>query len=347
MTRQGQHIFVLGYPGDVGGASTECWHTLKLWRSHGVQVTLIPTWTRPADKWLECTASIGCETIHASPTALPACVRGGVCVAFCNTRFLDHARWFLDNGCRIIWVPCMNWVWPQERLLYAKRGVFDAYVFQSRFCWAHQTPQLAKFGYQAEQGHIIPGAFDVDEFPFCPRPHAPGQPFVVGRLSRAADDKYSRATWDIYRWIKEPRTARVMAWDDEIEEVLGKPPEWAECLPAGAESSKDFLASLHCIVQSAHGHCCENWPRVGLEAMASGVPLIVDDRGGWREMLRHGKTGFMCESPTHMADHASRLAGNEALRQNVARAARQSVEQLAAPEPIWRGWEQVFKEVGT
>jgi hypothetical protein len=28
-------IFVLGYPGFVGGAQTECWATVKLWRQAG------------------------------------------------------------------------------------------------------------------------------------------------------------------------------------------------------------------------------------------------------------------------------------------------------------------------
>ena len=35
-------VYVLGYPGDVGGANTECWHTIKLWRRFGVDVHLIP-----------------------------------------------------------------------------------------------------------------------------------------------------------------------------------------------------------------------------------------------------------------------------------------------------------------
>ena len=25
-------IFLMGYPGDLGGACTEAWHTVKLWR---------------------------------------------------------------------------------------------------------------------------------------------------------------------------------------------------------------------------------------------------------------------------------------------------------------------------
>ena len=36
-------VFLIGYPGEMGGANTEAWHTVKLWRRYGVEVHLIPT----------------------------------------------------------------------------------------------------------------------------------------------------------------------------------------------------------------------------------------------------------------------------------------------------------------
>ena len=37
-------LFFIGYPGEMGGANTEAWHTIQLWRQYGVDVHLIPTW---------------------------------------------------------------------------------------------------------------------------------------------------------------------------------------------------------------------------------------------------------------------------------------------------------------
>ena len=37
-------VFLVGYPGELGGANTEAWHTIKLWRRFDVDVHLIPTW---------------------------------------------------------------------------------------------------------------------------------------------------------------------------------------------------------------------------------------------------------------------------------------------------------------
>jgi hypothetical protein len=36
-------VFVCGYPSSLGGADTELWHVLKLWKAHGIDATLIPT----------------------------------------------------------------------------------------------------------------------------------------------------------------------------------------------------------------------------------------------------------------------------------------------------------------
>ncbi|MPY86378.1 MAG: glycosyltransferase [Luteitalea sp.] len=64
---------------------------------------------------------------------------------------------------------------------------------------------------------------------------------------------------------------------------------------------------------------------VVLEAQASGLPVIVSDRGGPRENMRPGETGLMCEGegPQLMADSVCRLVADTALRQRMGEAARQ------------------------
>ena len=141
--------------------------------------------------------------------------------------------------------------------------------------------------------------------------------------------------------------ARVMGWNASVQARLGAPPRWAECLPAGAETPQAFLARLHCLAQ-AGGQAVENWPRVGLEAMAAGVPLVVDRRGGWQEMIRHGQTGYLCESDDEMTDCIGRLAGDPAGRRRIAEQARHAVEtELADPETFWREWRDLLEELQT
>jgi glycosyltransferase involved in cell wall biosynthesis len=270
-----------------------------------------------------------------------------VVVSLCNTKFLAVAERFRALGCRIVWLGCMNWLFPAERLHYCKHGCFDRHVFQSQFQHDQLVPQLRRFGYRDEQGAVIRGAFDVEEFPLRPLAHAAGEIFTIGRMSRSAADKYAPRTWAIYARVPHPIRARVLGWSTEVRARLGPPPPWASCLPAGQQRPQDFLATLGALVH-AGGPATENWPRVGLEAMAAGVPVVADNRGGWREMIRHGETGYLCDSEEQFAYHTARLAYDEAHRLEIVRRARQALEtQLAHPQTIWTQWRQLLAGLDT
>jgi len=85
---------------------------------------------------------------------------------------------------------------------------------------------------------------------------------------------------------------------------------------------------------------------VGLEAMAAGVPLVVDARGGWTEMLSHGQTGYLCHTADEFAYYAARLAYDEPHRLELARQARQALTgRLADPQVLWSQWRALFEEL--
>lgn len=341
-------IFIVGYPGPLGGANTELWHTLKLWRQFGLEVHLIHSWGKPPDDWRRRCDAIGCITHQANPSrdelaAIPG-LAGGIVVSFCNELFLCEARLFRELKCKIVWSPCMNWMFDQERRNYSVFGPFDAYHCQSEFQRKTLAPQLAQYGVRPGQIHHIPGPLDPAEFAFAPRPRVDGDPFTIGRLSRPSIDKYSTNTWAIYNRVDYPRKkVRIMGWSHEVEAAIGGGPDWAECLPANVEPVPAFLASLHCYCQ-INGKADENWPRVGLEAMASGVPIVVEHRGGWPEMIEHGRTGFLCRSDAELAHWMAHLAYDDDLRMEIAqRAWMRLVGVLSDPERIWHGWRTIFE----
>ncbi len=336
-------VFVLGAPSFYGGADTELWHTLRLWRRGGIRIAIVPTW-RIDPAWRRRCEGIGCRVEGiGGPERLAGVpgLAGATVVSFCNGNFLEAAGRIRQLGCRIVWAGCMLWMFDAERRHYERCGTFDRYVFQSRYQRATLEPELRRYGYSPDQGAVIRGAFEVDEFPFRPLPHAAGEPFVVGRISRADPAKYAADTWSVYRGIEHPIRARLMAWDRRIARKLGRCPEWAECLTAGAEPSAEFLGRLHCMIQ--RGDCRENWPRSGLEAMALGVPIVAQNHSGWREMIRDGETGFLVGGPEGAAERATRLARDETLRLQVARNARDALEnELACPDRIWEAWRELF-----
>lgn len=351
---EGRHVFWSGFPGLAGGANTECWHTAKLLRANGVGVTFIPT--KGADlKFAPRLEEIGCKIVKVGNEELHTVpgLKDAIVIGMCNSNFIAMAHVFRDLGCKTIWINCMTFCYAGELQHYQQYNkTFDAYVFQSN--WAKQKiePVLVDFGYDPKQGHVIRGAFSIEEFPFRPRSHKTGQPFVIGRLSRAEQDKYSSNTWPIYSRVVQACArdqavqARVMAWRKCVEEKCGKPPDWAQCLDSCVETPQEFLGSLHALIQ-VNGGAGENWPRSGLEAMATGVPLVVQNAWGWREMVKHGQTGYLCDNDEQLAFYAARLAYDEPTRIGLVAAARSEVENnLANPKPIWAGWERLLDGLG-
>ena len=342
-------IFVVGYPGEMGGANTECWHTVKLWRSAGWDVHLLPTW-HAAASWLARLDAIGCVTHQTRPDDLERVpgLAGSPVVGFCNAEFLAHAHRFRAMGCPIVWANCMTFLFDHERKAFAEHGPANAFVFQSEFQRQQLEPQLAQFGYQPTSGHLIRGAFDFEEWDFSPRPHAQGEVFVVGRVARPDADKWSSNTWPIYGRIQYAhKRALMLGMDARTHKKLGPPPAWADCLKPMALPVRDYFRQLHCLLP-VNGGARENWPRAGLEAMAAGVPIVTQNEWGWREMIAHGETGFLCDCDEELAHYAATLAYDEDLRLRVAHAARERlVGELASPEVLWSGWAKLFDSVAT
>jgi len=349
------HVFVLGYPGNMGGANTECWHTVKLWREAGWDVTLVPTW-KPNETYRRRLDAIGAKTIEVDGPRKLADVpglAGSIVIGFCNAHYVSSVQELRRLECRLVWVNCMTFCFPAELATARKHGLMDAYVYQSRFQQGQVELQLNRLsqGYDPlVHAHVIRGAFDLSEFPFQPRAHAAGEEFVIGRLSRPDADKWSSNTWAIYGGVPyKQRRALVMGWNDKLQRKLGRPPRWATALKPQEISSTEFLGRCHCLLP-INGGAKENWPRVGLEAMAAGVPIVAQNEWGWREMIEHGITGYLGSDASGGNDgelkfYAALLAYDETLRMQIAEAARARVEQLADPGPITDDWNRLFETV--
>jgi glycosyltransferase involved in cell wall biosynthesis len=77
----------------------------------------------------------------------------------------------------------------------------------------------------------------------------------------------------------------------------------------------------------------ENQPLVLLEAMAASVPAVAYAAGATRNMLDHGREGFITEigDKAGFAEHIRRLVEDEALRRRMAEACWQRQPSL----PNW------------
>jgi hypothetical protein len=243
-------VFLAGNPGEMGGANTEAWHTVKLWRRAGLDVHLIPTWGFD-DRWRARLDALGCVTHPTRPDDLERVpgLAGSPVVAFCNGEFLTHAHRFRALGCPLVWANCMTFLFDHEKKAFADHGPADAFVFQSEFQRKQLEPQLVPLGYNKATGHLIRGPFDLDEWEFRPRPHGKHEAFVVGRVTRPDADKWSSNTWRIYdRIAYRHRQALVMGVDERTLAKPGPPPPWASILRPMAIPTPQFFATLHCLL---------------------------------------------------------------------------------------------------
>jgi glycosyltransferase involved in cell wall biosynthesis len=72
--------------------------------------------------------------------------------------------------------------------------------------------------------------------------------------------------------------------------------------------------------------------------MAAGLPVIANPVGVQAELVRHGETGFLAETPSEWLEAVDRLAHDTQLRRRMGRAGRRHVEgafSVAAGAAQW------------
>lgn len=278
------------------------------------------------------------EKLHEVPG-----LAGSIVTNFCSSKFIENLPEIKSLGCKTCHSACMSFVNRRENIFAFCPP--DASHFQSQYQKDQLWPQYAEWG--VKRYAIIRGAFDPSDFPFSPRPHMAGEPFYVGRLARAARSKWSPHIFPILKAVRD-RGIDVrflgMAWTDDLSQWLGEPPEWAECLPENSITSQEFLARCHCLI-CPNASDKENCPRVGLEAMAAGVPVIADNLGGWPEMIVHGSTGLLCGTTRDYVDNIAWMANEHELRIGIAECAHGDVSVLICPHVIGREWMELFESL--
>ena len=292
--------------------------------------------------------SLGCQVADGFTAATVANVpglAGSICHSMCNCHFWEVFGTLKTLGCKTVWSSCMTFEFPETINAIRRHGPPDAFHYQSDF-QREENDKLHVAPAAPSPGVLIRGAFDFTEFPFAPRPHEPHTDFVIGRLSRPEADKWSSNLWPIIGAVPHPgRRALAMGWTLMAERKCGRPPPWATVLKPQEIPVPEFLGRCHAMI-GLNGGARENWPRIGLEAMAAGVPLVVQNLWGWREMIVHGETGFLCDNDQDFAFYLALLGRDEGLRLRIADHARSAVEQFANPEAIGRQWRELFESMG-
>lgn len=169
---------------------------------------------------------------------------------------------------------------------------------------------------------------------FQPKEPRPG-PLHVGMLGRIAPEKGQLDFVRAARLLVEQRpgmrfsiTGRAMFSNSDYEtqvrrEAEGLPVEFADW----TENIGELLHSLDLL--AVPSGAIEATPRVIMEALAAGTPVVAYPSGGIPELIRHGDTGMLttASAPTALAGEIAHIATTPELLGALATRGRQEWEQ--------------------
>ncbi len=336
-------LVVYGFPSRYGGAGNELLHQITVWLKLGIQLHIIPANTRyRGDKLKDKLLAQGI-TIEAENDI--SCIEpGDPVIGFCDDGFLDNIERIHTRSENTIYVNCMTWLFKREKRAM-RDGRIRMFLYQNDSVRQQNMPVLRALNSNPRvRFHTFKPYFDAHQFPWVPErdPESTG----VGRISRQDPDKFSAWTLHIYEYMvsPKPKAGLFLGFDKRSEAKIGKPPAWIRTAhDHRSVSQQEFYR--HCGIVLQPMDTTENWPRVGFEAMSSGSVLVVDKRGGWQQMIEHGKTGWLCSNPREFIYYASKMAFEPELRDRIAAAARERCRELCSLESSLASWQEVFAEL--
>lgn len=251
-----------------------------------------------------------------------------------HTDFPQYVRILTDDSFMetLTW-DFMHWFYSQLDIVYVNSEDY-------RKCWVER-------GIPAEKIKILPRGLDTKLF----HPTRRNRKFWADRGLREGET----GMLFVGRISKEKNldtlvsaTRRLAEWKTSVRPLfIGEGPYLAEMkklLPDAiftgylrGDDLADAYASADFFVFPS---TTDTFGNVVLEAQACGLPVIVSDVGGPRDLVQHGKDGFVTKAldASELAEAIRRLADDPALRESMGSAARARVETRDWSEAVERFW---------
>ncbi|HWH00606.1 MAG TPA: glycosyltransferase family 4 protein [Pilimelia sp.] len=121
--------------------------------------------------------------------------------------------------------------------------------------------------------------------------------------------------------------------DEVVNPLLG--PDVELVVNGDRQTTSELLRRARCLIMPITWE--EPFGMVMIEAMALGTPVVALNRGAVPEVVKHGRTGFVCERPEQLPD-ALRRVGLIDPADCVAH-----VRDRFSPDLMARGYEQVYR----
>lgn len=163
---------------------------------------------------------------------------------------------------------------------------------------------------------------------FQPKPEV-HDGFAVGRYSRDSAEKHHAEDAALYRRLADAGCdVRIMGGLSQQEKIADSR---VELSAAGSMPPFDFLNGLDCFLYRVREDLYEAFGRVIAEAMACGVPVVAENRGGYASFIEHGQNGFLFTDNDEAFEQVMALKENPSLRADIGVNGRRTVEAMYSP----------------
>jgi phosphatidylinositol alpha 1,6-mannosyltransferase len=201
------------------------------------------------------------------------------------------------------------------------------------------NPELMKMLERGTGKPVYPMQRGVDTELFSPRRRdRGGSQFILGYVGRLTVEKNIRFLAELERALRESgftnfRFSIVGQGAEEAWLKANMQQADFEGVLHGEELARAY-ANMDAFVFPSH---TDTFGNVVLEALASGVPAIVTDRGGPQFVVKHGETGFVTQAPSEFAPYVRHLAADPKRLEAMREAARACALQAS--------WDSIFEGV--
>jgi glycosyltransferase involved in cell wall biosynthesis len=245
--------------------------------------------------------------------------------------------------------PWQEWVWQEHRVPLKRRPAFicvvhhhgvqppsgyDRYVAVA----SSQLTQLRPL--PPDRVRLVPNGVALHRF--RPRRHHPrfDTEMVVGRISSLRDGKIPADWVRTAADFRLPKSRFVIAGDGELEPLLK-----ADVQKLGLDEKfsmpgyvrrpqvPQMLATfdVFCYVTSFLTEC---HPLALIEALAAGVPIVAERRGGITDIVEHGVNGFLADSSDQMSAYLHKMRRRPDLMARLAEGARRTAAKFSLQKQL-------------
>ncbi|SAL02068.1 group 1 glycosyl transferase [Caballeronia calidae] len=191
----------------------------------------------------------------------------------------------------------------------------------------------------ARTARMIENGVNVPEIP--PRIERDAGEIVIGMSGRATFQKNHEGFVKLAAQMHS--TAVRFLWiGGNATELPAQTPEGAVTCSGWVtrERALELTAGLDVYVQTSRW---EGMPIALIEAQVAGIPAVVTDVVGNRDVVQHGVTGFVASNVDDMAEYLAMLRDDPALRARMGAAARTSASKRFSMDAIFRQWLSMYE----